>query len=199
MLPLDDKNRRLDVLFYVLILVSLVIFGYRLSKTLMPDRAARDHSALLSETEGRIAFDAAAFEKLVIDPFPRVKETPVHLVVFMDPEKDCPVCLYELQEWVGPLAKTSVYGLTLFVPEDVSRDILQGIMKEHALMAENFAYFSRESRLAGFHNLGVFKVVLNQTRGILWFQKGSRYEMEYRAFAEKLEAEIRSFEPNFEN
>jgi len=149
--------------------------------------------AVLCREAGTIAMNIPFFESEVVRRYPRIRETPVHLVVFMDPVKDCAACLFEMQEWVQPLRTWNEYGLSLFVPDDTPEEVVQGICEAHGLGPERILKFEKGTPLAQLNRLGVFKVFYSQERRVEWYETGNQTEESYRELAQRIAVRMQAF------
>lgn len=179
--------KRFQYLGPVLILLAgITLWLYRYHQTKHPSRS-------FSITEHGIVLDEPLFCKRVAQTYPRIGSTALHLVVFLDPIKDCPTCIGEFSQWVAPLADTEpgIYDLTLFVQAGLSEEELVEFLGLMGLRREHAVVFEPDDPLADFHRLGLFKVVVSQAAGVKWYEPGSRTPEAYRAFGRRLRETIR--------
>ncbi len=131
------------------------------------------------------------FEKQVVWKNPQIKNSTVHLTVFMDPITDCSACMLEVDEWMAPLDETGLYNLTLFMPDTTPPETINSFLDGYGLTNQQVVLYGLEDEIAQLHRFGVFKILYSQPHGIEWYEKGSKNEREYRAFAKRLAESLR--------
>ena len=140
----------------------------------------------LGEQDGRLVMDEQFFLNNILPASPRFQQTPVHLIGFIDPIHDCPVCLQEMFQWVFHLDKETLFDLTLFVKEGVPSADLDELLTTLGINREKVVFFGEQDPANQLHKYGVFRVVYAPARGILWYGLTARDPREHLIFKDRL-------------
>lgn len=139
----------------------------------------------LCAQDGRMVVSAGAFQDRVVARYPRLARSKVHLVVFADLKRDCPVCLWEAPEWIRPLSQTTDFDLTVVLQGPLAEGTEADYENAHQLNPEQVVVHHPEDRVGAFHAFGVLKVLLRQGK-VEWAETGSKSPEEYAQFRQRL-------------
>ncbi len=175
-----SRMKKTDVLIIsCIILVGVIILVFRISR----------NKGTEADT---YRFDPEAFYDYVVNPYPMINNGYITLIVFMDPDKDCPVCLSESFEWIKPMEKYPDYNVVLFISQSVSKKAVSLFTMQLGIDKDKVIYYDPTMEISGYHKYGVFKVLYSSEKGVLWYERGSQSPQEYRRFSDRLESSISS-------
>ncbi len=166
--------------------MALVVFAVKIGKAkVCPD--------LCLHADG-LALNRSFFSKELLDQHPRLRQYPIHLIVFLDLKHDCIAYLYEYEQWVRPLSRYPFYGLTFFMPSHNSPDTIRDFMRTAGLVEEQVQRFNPKDRVAALHRYGLLKILFTQEKQVEWMEPGNELVGDQEAFGARLEKRIREIE-----
>jgi hypothetical protein len=117
----------------------------------------------------------------------------IHLIAAFDPERDCALCLFEMERWIEPKQRYPEYGFSFLVPSATDPEIIEGILEAHGLSEEIFIFVDEESPLSELYADGVLKIVYsNLENKVLWHDRGNKSRDQWDSFTQRLDSTLQN-------
>lgn len=161
------KGYGLSILFFV---GALIIFAIRSQPT-----HKHTEIPLFKKMNSETRINPEAFDLLVLESRkPYFQGTLNHLIVFVDPEKDCPGYLFEASDWVAvnEHLDESLYKVSLFIPETSDPELREAFRSYLGITKSQVFDIKTNSALLGYRGRGLYKVLYNLEKGIIWEGSG---------------------------
>lgn len=178
--------RKLTLLF---ILLAIGTYGFRMWRT----HHNMPFQLFLPADDGGERINPRAFSEIIETPYQEnLANQMFTFLVFIDPERLCPVVMEEMSVWVEPREKLGrdVNDLLIFVPSGTRGDDLLARINEHGLDEGNLISFDEEGRERNFSQFGVFKILYSLEAGVQFFEMGNDSEEAFQKLRGKLKAQI---------
>jgi len=184
--PLNlSRHGKLKKKHYVILVFAIAIYGFRYWHN---NFYCKD----LCMREGILELNDSVFLTEVIEKHRIVFDKPFQLVVFLDFENDCKVCLFEADTWFQPKYDSDDYDVILFLPQATPQDLIQSFLQEHEVSPGHILLYNPEDKIANFHQFGVLKVLVSQEiNGILWYEQGTT-DRHYERLLNRIEELIKT-------
>lgn len=177
-----SRSNHSGVLRFSLILVTTfgIIYG---SRTFFNSKA-QSCPSLCKYEDSTSELNEGHFNKFVR---PSIKgNSRLNLIIFLDPARECPVCLYETEYWLAPLGATPDFRVHFFIPQETNQEKLRGYLNAFNLAQDQVTYFDGSSHLKDYTANGLVKIFLDREKGIRWYEFGNSAEADQQKFLEKL-------------
>jgi len=166
-------------------LASIGIYGYRY----MRDNGASVCPNLCKKPDETFELNHTAFIQHVNATAALTR--PYHLLVFVDPDRECLACLFETEFWLAPMAESSDYAVHFFIPNDAPPERVEGYLNAFHIVEDQVTRFDPGSALSAYYRFGLLKVLYHVEDGILWFEGGNQEENVQHQFLTRLRTAIR--------
>ncbi len=176
------RNNRHQKALFAVVLISVFggVYGLRIwyAKTNQPCATLCKYDDNTSE------LNRSHFDKFVA---PNIKgESRFNLIIFLDPARECSVCLYETEYWLAPLGATPEFMVHFFFPLGTDQEKLQNYLNALDLSAKNINYFNPTSDLNDYISNGLVKIFFDREMGIRWYEFGNSSEADQLNFLKML-------------
>ncbi len=137
------QNKRVEFVRYfgIVFIVFGLIYGFRLYTAKQTQRC----SSLCMYDDNTSELNENYFSGMVR---PLIRgERRSNLIIFLDPARECPVCLYETEYWLSPLDTRSDFMVHFFFPRQTNQDSLNGYLNAFNLKEDQINYFDNQGTL----------------------------------------------------
>jgi uncharacterized protein YrzB (UPF0473 family) len=175
----------MKVLSISLFALGILIYGFRVYDL----HQKSPETLFVVKQEGSETINSKIFEQVLTVPHREILGNQMFtLLIFLDPDRLCPVLLDEVTTWTGPWEKvgTDVYNVHFFIAEDKIGDEFYAFLYKNGMDESNVTLFDPEGRERNFTQFGVFKIFYSQESGLLFFDFGNDSPDEFKTLKAKI-------------